>query len=262
MTSQVMGAPAVRALRSPLESARFGRSVDRLTVPADVSCPFSAVGDAILASRADVIVCRYPAEHVDWFAKLATLGRTAVLADSLVYWRLPAGRGRRPEPAPGLRAAELTDPVVVDALVAGIFQAYGCHYLANPLFDRDGALAGYQEWARGSAAGGRCLALWDGHAGEEKGPVLALATLEDDPSRTEILLAGVVPQAQGHGLYAHLLRAVEDRALARGAAEVVISTQGHNTRVQRAWSRYGFEPVRTVLTVHLVRSGLLPGRER
>lgn len=91
--------------------------------------------------------------------------------------------------------------------------------------------------------------------------MLGLATLEEDGPRTEILLAGVVSGSQGRGLYAHLLRAVEDRALARGAAEVVISTQGHNTRVQRAWARYGFEPVQTFLTVHLVRSRLLRARE-
>ncbi|MEU8385806.1 GNAT family N-acetyltransferase [Streptosporangium sp. NPDC048865] len=258
----VIEARAVRAVESPLESARFGCSVERLTVPAGSGAPFSAVREVLLGSVADVVVLRYPAEHVGWFAELTALGRTAVFADSLVYWRLRAGEGRGPAPSPDLRTSGTVGPAEVRALVGDIFGAYGNHYLANPLFDAGEALAGYQEWALRSSAEGECLALEDRGAGAEGPRLLGLATLEEDGPRTEILLAGVVAGAQGRGLYAHLLRAVEDRALARGAAEVVISTQGHNTRVQRAWARYGFEPVQTLLTVHLVRSRLLHVRER
>jgi GNAT superfamily N-acetyltransferase len=194
---------------------------------------------------------------MDWFAKLITLGRVALLADSLAYWRLAAGRGRRAEPQAELRVSPLADPDEIEALVLTIFADYESHYLANPLFDPRVMPAGYAQWARGSAAGS-CLALRLEVPGEEP-RVVGLATVEDDGPRTEILLAGVVPALQGRGLYAHLLQGVEDHALSRDAAEVVISTQGHHTRVQRAWARYGFEPARTFLTVHLVRDGLLPG---
>ncbi|WP_206060952.1 GNAT family N-acetyltransferase [Nonomuraea basaltis] len=243
----------MRAEASPLESARFGYSVERLTVVDETRFSFPAVREAVMGSAADVIVLRYPAEYVGWFAKLATLDRTAVFADTLVYWRLPAGEGRRPEPEGDIHATELTSAAMVRALVSEIFVRYGNHYLANPLFGAAAALEGYQEWALRSTAAGKCLALTDDSR------VCGIATLEEDESTTEILLAGVVPAVQGHGLYAHLLRAVEDRALGRGAAEVVISTQGHNTRVQRAWTRYGFVPVQTLLTVHLIRRPLLPG---
>lgn len=249
----VMEERAVQAVESPLESARFGRSVERLTVSAAAVTPFPVVREAVLGSAADVIVLRYPAEYVGWFAELTVLGRTAVFADSLVYWRLRAGRGRAPGPSPDPWTAEPVGPEVARRPMSAIFAGYGNHYLANPLFDAAGALAGYREWALRSAAEGGCLALRDHGSGD----VLGLATLEETDGRTEILLAGVVPEARGRGVYAHLLKAVEDRASARGAAEVVISTQGHNTRVQRAWARYGFDPVRTLLTVHLVSPGLL-----
>ncbi|MEQ4717330.1 GNAT family N-acetyltransferase [Nonomuraea sp. B19D2] len=242
----VMEARAVRAQESPLESARFGRSVERLTVAAGSETPLRAVLEAVQDSTADVVILRYPAEHVGWFAELAGLGRTALFADCLVYWRLRAGEGRPPEPQPRLRTAWLTGPAEVEALVGDIFAAYGNHYMANPLFDVAAALEGYQEWALRSAVEGSCLALSD------ESRVLGIATLEDTDPRTEILLAGVVSDAQGRGLYAHLLKGVEDHVLDRGAKEVVISTQAHNTRVQRAWARYGFEPVQTLVTVHLV----------
>ncbi|MEU8267307.1 GNAT family N-acetyltransferase [Sphaerisporangium sp. NPDC049002] len=237
-----------RAVASPLESARFGCSVERLTVHAEHPASFTMVREAVLLSAADVIVLRYPADRVDWFAKLALLGRTAIFADSLSYWRLRPGDGRRPESAQGLRTTTLTDAAAVATLVSEIFAAYGSHYSANPLFGATEALAGYQEWALRSAAEGSCLALGTAAAH------LGLATLDEQGPRTEILLAGVVPEAQGQGLYAHLLKGIEDGTLARGAEEILISTQVHNTRVQRAWARYGFEPVSAVLTVHLVKS--------
>ncbi len=248
---EVMEAEAVRTAASPFESARFGRSVERLTVSAESAAELSDVRAVVLASDADIIILRYPAERVGWFAGLTTLGRTAIPADSLTYWRLRVGEGRAPDPEPGIWPGGVPATADVRALVRGIFGAYGNHYLANPLFDAGAALDGYEEWALRSAAQGDCVVV-SGQAG-----VLALATLEEDTVRTEILLAGVVPAAQGRGVYGHLLRAVEDRAASRGAAEVVISTQGHNTRVQRAWGRYGFEPVQTVLTVHLIRNRLL-----
>ncbi|WP_406313524.1 GNAT family N-acetyltransferase [Streptosporangium sp. NBC_01639] len=258
----VMESEAVRARESPLESARFGCSIERLTVSAAAGSPFPVVREAVLGSAADVVVLRYPAENVGWFAELTTLGRTAVFADCLVYWRLPAGKGHAPERSPDLRTAEPVDPAEVRASVSDIFAAYGNHYMANPLFDVGGALAGYREWALRSAAEGRCLALRGALRGAGVDDVLGLATLEEGDSRTEILLAGIVSGAQGRGLYAHLLKAVEERTLARGATEIVISTQAHNTRVQRAWARYRFEPVQAVLTVHLMRNRLSCPRER
>ncbi|GHH64176.1 hypothetical protein GCM10017673_06380 [Streptosporangium violaceochromogenes] len=244
----------VRAGRSPLESVRFGREVDRLTVPVAAGDCLPAVRDAVLRSRADVVVLRYPAEHVGWFAELAVLGRAAVFADCLLYWRLRAGEGRAPVPSPDLTTAGPGDPAVTRDLVGGIFAAYGNHYRANPLFGAAEALAGYQEWALAAAEAGGCLTLRE----RGTGAVWGMATLEETGPRTEILLAGVVPGARGRGVYAHLLRAVEERALARGAAEVVISTQAHNTRVQRAWARYGFAPAQALLTVHLIRPSHLP----
>ncbi|MCA2223144.1 GNAT family N-acetyltransferase [Nonomuraea aurantiaca] len=255
----VIEAPAPQAQESPQESARFGCSVERLTVSVASGTRLASVREAILRSTADVVVLRYPAEHIGWFAALTDLGRTAVFADSLVYWQLLVGRGRAPAPSPELSVTEAPGAAAVAGLVADIFSAYGSHHLANPLFDPALALAGYQEWALHSAARDGCLAL-RGLDGDNGSGLLALATLEEDADRTEIQLAGVIPAQQGRGLYAYLLKAVEDRTRARGGREVVISTQGHNTRVQRAWARYGFEPVQTLITTHLVLSPLLRGR--
>ncbi|MFC0627682.1 GNAT family N-acetyltransferase [Kribbella deserti] len=235
---------------SPYESGRFGVSVDRVTVSAAAGTALPEVLGAVKASQADVVVLRYPAREVEWFAELAAMPeRRAILADSLVYWRLAVGTGSRPEPLSGFRTGveHEIDDVLVDDLVGDIFGDYGNHYCANPLFDRAAALAGYQEWARRSIATAGAVTL--------RGPdhrVLGLATVDHQKPVTEIELAGVVPAEQGRGRYGHLLAAVEDAAAAAGSTRLVISTQGHNTGVQRAWARYGFEPVHSLLTVHLV----------
>jgi GNAT superfamily N-acetyltransferase len=236
---------------SAFESERFGVSVDRVTVSASAGTPLPEMLAAVARSDAEVVVLRYPAREVHWFAALARTDRTVLLADTLVYWSLSAGKGRRPGPLAGFTAGveHQVDDHVVDDLVGDIFGDYGNHYCANPLFDRSLALAGYQEWARRSVAEAGAVIL--------RGPdrrVLGLATVDHADSWTEIQLAGVVPAEQGRGRYGHLLAAVED---ATKGQRLVISTQGHNTGVQRAWARYGFEPVHTLLTVHLVKPALL-----
>ncbi|GAA1591039.1 hypothetical protein GCM10009789_51210 [Kribbella sancticallisti] len=232
-------------------SKRFRVSIDRISVSASAGTPLPEVLAAVDKSTADVVVLRYPTREVTWFAALAAGPRTALLADSQVYWSLPVGKGTRPAPLAGFNASleNSANDDLVDDLVGDVFGDSGNHYCANPLFERSQALAGYQEWARQSIADQGAVVL--------RGPdhrVLALAAIDQQRSWTEVQLAGVVPAEQGRGRYAHLLAAVEDACTSK---RLVISTQGHNTGVQRAWARYGFEPVHSLLTVHLVTSRLL-----
>lgn len=138
----------------------------------------------------------------------------------------------------------MADEELLDDLVADVFGDSGNHYCSNPVFDRTLALAGRQEWARRRIADAGAVVL--------RGPdrrVLALAAIDQQRSWTEIQLAGVVPAEQGRGRYGHLLAAIEDACTSR---RLVVSTQGHQTGIQRIWARYGFEPVHNLVTVHLV----------
>jgi GNAT superfamily N-acetyltransferase len=225
---------------------RFGISIDRMSVSASAGTPLAEVLGAVERSTAEVIVLRYPARETTWFAALAGGPRQALLADTVVYWSLPTGKGRRPAPLAGFSAQleRTIDDDVVDDLVADVFGDSGNHYCSNPIFDRARALAGRQDWARRRIAEAGAVVL--------RGPdrrVLALAAVDQQRSWTEIQLAGVVPAEQGRGRYGHLLAAIEDACASR---RLVVSTQGHQTGIQRIWSRYGFEPVHNLLTVHLV----------
>ena len=241
---------------SPLETSRFGLSFSRAVVPLSVG--ESAFDDVLLfltEDEADVVVLRYPAARVDWFARLFAADRDLICADSLTYWSLKVGTGHRPEVDLSLTAtvADAVDPQLIDGLVDDIFTGYGNHYLANPLLSPESALAGYREWAQHSAAHDTVVSLTRRGEG-----LVGLATLESSAQTCEIQLAGIKPRFQQHGFYAHLLAGCEDFATNMSANQLVISTQAHNANVQRAWARYGFEPIGTFLTVHAVRKGLLP----
>lgn len=243
---------------SPLETQRFGLSFSRALVPlATAESSFDDVRRFLQEDEADVVVLRYPAARVDWFARMLDSGRDLIVADSLTYWRLAVGKGRRPGDVADLAGgvSRDVDPRLVDELVDSIFTGYGSHYLANPLLAPADALAGYREWAQHSALNLPVATLTSKADG-----IVGLATLESAAQTCEILLAGIVPGVQQRGYYAHLLAACEGHAADTGATDLVISTQTHNAKVQRAWARYGFEPVGSFLTVHSVRKGLLPSQ--
>lgn len=258
---------------SEVESRRFGLTVGRLTIGSQVAETEDSrnrVAAAMAAADEDVLVVRYPGSALGWAGVLAGAGRTLLPAGSLTYWEVPsaalaatgpsaAGKDLRVTGADDIpgesRAAALE---TVTAVVRDSFAGYGNHYAANPLLSSEAALEGYVEWAGGAldGTGQDVLFLWEGQA-----PV-GVATLAESPDGAdlEILLAGLVGAAQGRGWYGELLRAVGLAAQARGRPRVIISTQTHNVRVQRAWVRAGLRPFATVETVHAVRQGLLANR--
>ena len=254
--------PGVMVRNSPLETERFGYSTIRVTIgpgPVDVGHLLTTIESL----AADVLVVRYDAARLELASAFARSGRAVLPAGTLTYWEKPVSVTEPSRPtAPSdieVVAADTMDAEMVSALVQKIvrasFQDYGNHYLANPLLDPSAALAGYQDWAVRSldANPGNVLVLTD-----RREPI-GLATLESgaDAGHLEILLAGLVPAAQGRRLYVSLLDGCERLAAERGARRMVISTQVHNVRVQRAWARHGLRPFAAIETVHLVDRKLL-----
>ncbi|WP_182111750.1 GNAT family N-acetyltransferase [Actinotalea sp. JY-7876] len=244
---------------SAVESERFGLAVDRVTIGTGPIDPALA---ARLDDRpADVLVVRYDAARLDVGAVLAQGRRVVLPAGALTYWDT-AVEGTATEavvPPDGLDVRAGDSPELGDVasvlrdVVRASFTGYGNHYAANPLFDRAAALAGYEDWAVRSAV----AAPEDVLVLRQDGRPIGAATLEDSGAAVEVLLAGLVPEAQGRRLYDWLLRACVDVTRDRGARRLVISTQVHNVRVQRAWARAGLRPFAAVETVHLVEPGLL-----
>lgn len=244
--------PGVRTMRVDSERARFGVDMVRVVVglgtsedraAADVMAVLSSLG------RPEVVVARWPSEMVGLPAVLADHGGVVVPADTLVYWAAEAAALARVAVDPSVQEGRpsLDDVTVV---TRESFARYPNHYAANPLLDRDLATAGYVEWAQRSFTADPASVLAISVDGRVVG--VATTTAPHSGADHEILLAGLLPGAQGHGWYQGLLAAVGQRALADGAQRVVISTQASNVRVQRAWVRGGFAPVAAFTTAHVV----------
>jgi ribosomal protein S18 acetylase RimI-like enzyme len=246
--------PGVTVRDSPVETDRFGCTIARVTIgpgPVDADHLLAVIRDLTSA----VLVVRYDAARLDLPSTFARSRRAVVPAGTLTYWERSVSVADPPAPSNlQVLPADTMDLETVSALVREIVRAsfldYGNHYTANPLLDRSAALAGYEDWALRSLIGdpGNVLVMTD------QGEPIGLATLESgaDTGHLEILLAGLVPSAQGRRLYGSLLDACVRVAATRGARRVVISTQVHNVRVQRAWAREGLRPFAAIETVHLI----------
>jgi RimJ/RimL family protein N-acetyltransferase len=254
MAWDTLAAPGTTLVASPVESRRFGLEVHRGTVgPGDLDR--AGLRALVDGSPADVIVLRYDVARQEIPALLATTSRAVLPAGALTYWEKQVGDVA--EPSTRVVAATDLDPAVAEQVVRAVvresFAGYGNHYTADPLLDRSAVLAGYEEWAVGSLDRDTHEVMVQVLDGEPVG----VATVEHSAAHAEILLAGLVPTAQGRGLYGDLLLAVERTARAAGRERLVISTQVQNVRVQRAWARFGMRPFAAVETVHLVRPELL-----
>jgi len=246
--------PGVVVRESPVETERFGCSIERVTIgpgPVDEDRLLALVEDL----SADVLVVRYDAARLELPATFAGSRRAVVPAGTLTYWEKPVSVAEPPEPSNlEVLPADALDLETVSAVVRDIIRAsfweYGNHYTANPLLDRSAALAGYEDWAVRSLSGDPCNVLVMMDLDEPIG----FATVEpvSHAGDLEIPLAGLFPAAQGKRLYDVLLDGCDRVAVARGAQRVVVSTQAHNVRVQRAWVRQGRRPFAAIETVHLI----------
>jgi GNAT superfamily N-acetyltransferase len=237
-----------RIAESALESARFGLRVGRLSVGGRTDgIDAAAVGALIERSDLDLVILRYPSEHLGIAADLALRDLVAWQADTLLYFEkshLVDGDATRP--GYRLRRLEPGDPALERA-VREVFEGYGNHYAANPFLLAPVVLEGYVQWAHVSASSptGAAFLLED-----SLGNALGVCTLDLENEMAEIALAGVLPQARGRGVYRVLLSQMEDWLMAHGRHSVVISTQAGTRTPIRAWIDRGYQFVFALNTVH------------
>lgn len=261
--SDLLDGTAVSYAPSEVESRRFGVSVGRLVAPFDAE-PTAALGDvrdALESAEEDVVVLRYPSAHVRWFADLLPIERDLIHADSMVHCEqrladlpaLPAGWPR--DDLTLLSGDEVRDRVdlaALERLVPVVFEGYTNHYMANPLFDPQDVVAGYQEWIRTSLRQDHVVCVLD-PAGDPQGFV----TVGVGGTRGDLMLGGVAPAARRRHAYTALL--ITGGRVARDAGCELAGgpTQVQNVATQRVLAAAGYRPTYGISTVHAVRKGLL-----
>lgn len=232
---------------SPIDRERFGVVTAR-----EPSFTAAAVPELVRfceTHRVEMLVARCPAE--DLAAAQAMEAAGGRLMDTLVYWARALDRPFPEErPPAAVRPLRAGDAPEVARVAAGAFRGYFGHYHADPRLDRAKADAVYVSWAERScldpSAASKVLVAE--HEGRVAGFLTLLPRGDDE---LEIILNGVDPALQRHGIYRGLVLAAMHEARADGKRSLVVSTQLINLGVQKTWARLGFELSRSYHTFHL-----------
>jgi ribosomal protein S18 acetylase RimI-like enzyme len=244
--------------RSDTESSRFGFEIGRLELTTTTDDQPTVLRSLFLRSELDLLILRYPAEAVDWPARLRHPDLAVLPCDTLLYFRKDLGPRISAESDGFARIATSADAGVLVEAVGSTFENYPNHYAANPLLDRSAARDGYIEWAMSSLleSTDSCVLLCENHAGQ----LLGFATLRTT-GEGEILLAGILPEQRGQGAYNVLMASIERVFTEHAIQSCVISTQAANRRAIRTWIRRGFQYETAYVTLHLMKGRALRALE-
>lgn len=232
--------------RSALDSARFGLEVWR-AARLD-GAPLAE----LLDSTADVAIYRLPVGTSAPVRALVAHGFDVIDAGVLVYYTLDL-TGCMPRPVMNrdvtISLASDDDDETLGILVEDSFRDYASHYLANPLFARPLALAGYREWAMRHRSDGR-TSTW---IARRDGRAIAFASCEADPQAgiANGSIYGVLGSESGGGLFSDLIRHTQAHYQRLGFREMRMSTKVDNFAVQKVWGREGFHLYAAFDTLHV-----------
>jgi ribosomal protein S18 acetylase RimI-like enzyme len=249
MTADRTGSPLLTF--SPYETARFGLRIFR---GSPVFADASALIEELRRERVDIAILRVPTHSLELAETISAAGMPSIVADTLMHYGvdLHARAGGASESASlRLRRANGRDAASLVSMVRQIFAGYPTHYHANPLFDPERVLDGYAEWAvRHTEPNEEGRLAWiidiDGKAAG-----FSCVEVAPDGSTVRGVLNGVLPDQRGRGIYRDMLRAMLARFASDGIERFVISTQAHNTVVQRVWISEQLAFERNESTVHI-----------
>lgn len=243
------------ATASPAETAAFGFTVGRLEYGPATDWDAVDIDADLAASDFDLIIVRYPAEHLEVAERVFASGRPSLMADTLLHFRWEP---IAPEETEGLvlRPFDHTSTDVLDAIVADVFADYRNHYMSNPLTSHVNAVAAYQDWARAFVDHpGRRVFLVQTPDDAEAG----MCAVEWSGTHLESILAGMRPRSRGRRAYQNVLRLQANWACELGLTSMGILTQVWNTRAMRSMIRTGFLPEHSLSTLHVMRPRSHPG---
>ena len=232
---------------SGIDEERFGIRTARASGVTQASLPsllnFCRVNEVVL------LIARCPTSDLE--AAQAMEQEGFLLMDTLVYYArdlqkkpVPDETGRVP-----VRPLRPGEEKVVGHIAAESFKGYLGHYHVDRRLDRAKCDETYISWAVRC-----CLHREVAHQvvlAEQGGEALGFAALRlNQPEEGEAFLIGVLPPAQGQGIYRSFILYGMKWCLSFGAKRMVESTQVTNLAVQKVWIRLGFEPSHSYYTFH------------
>jgi GNAT superfamily N-acetyltransferase len=232
---------------SPLDEECFGiRSARASGVTLDI---LPEIMQFCRARNVIFLVARCRVKDVDVVQAMEGAGFR--LMDTLLHWtrslvKVPLPTDTCKVPIRFIRPGEAA---IVRGIAADIFTDYFGHYHADPRLDPKKCDEVYVSWAERS-----CLSqdvAEDVLVAELDGRIVSFITLRRNSAEEgEAVVGGVLPEAQGLGIYRSFLVRSLEWCSARGCTRMLVSTQVTNNAVQKVWARLGYEPSHAFYTFH------------
>lgn len=190
--------------------------------------------------------------RVEELATAQAMERAAFrLMDTLLYWTrslvnvpIPADDG-----AGRIRPVRRGEDGIVRGIAAEIFKGYFGHYHADPRLDPRKCDDAYVSWAERSCQSKDVAE--EVLVAELDGRIVGFITLRRNSAEEgEAVVGGVLPDAQGLGIYRSLLVRSIEWCAGQSCTRMVVSTQVTNSAAQKVWARLGYEPGFAYYTFH------------
>jgi GNAT superfamily N-acetyltransferase len=234
---------------SELDRQRFGHRTAK--VDFDAGEDVAATLRECTEQQVQLLIARCSTERLDKVQEMERHG--FFLTDTLVYWRKDRINAHS-EALPGgfaVRSAVPEDAPELERIAARVFHHYPGHYHADPRLDKARCDEVYSSWAA-NACRDRDLSsemiLITSHRTGEIAGFAALKRCNDH--EFDGTLYGVAPAFQGQGLFRQLLQRSQQWGLDHGFTRMLYSTQITNVIAQKSLARQGFEPLRSLYTLH------------
>ena len=133
-------------------------------------------------------------------------------------------------------------------VLLGSFSDYKNHYDCNPALKGPSTSEAYLNWAMSRVDTNALTGLLT----FQEAPIGVVSAVQRD-DLVEVEIAGIAPNAQGHGHYKHLIGQLWKIVDQPNSSRLVISTQVENHNVQSAWQKIGLKPQFEVHTTHIMR---------
>jgi len=177
-------------------------------------------------------------------------GYTVISAGTLTYWASEVGSdfeagdsGYQLE----LNLDESSRAHFSDVLRESFFD-YKNHYDFNPALNGPSTSDAYLQWAMSRVDSDALTGLLT-----FQGVPIGVVSAVQRGDLVEVEIAGIAPNAQGHGHYKYLLGQLWRMVDQPNSARLVISTQVENRNVQSAWQKMGLNSQFEVHTTHIMR---------
>ena len=232
---------------SKLDEERFGiRSARAKRVTAE---NLPEILDYCKTNQVVFLIARCPANDFRTVHAMEQAG--FLLMDALVYvsWNIDKSPLPENQPIALIRKMKSNEESEVAWIAQESFKDYFGHYHADPRLDPQTCTEAYVSWAKRSCIDPEvadCVLV----AELDNKLVGFLAIRMNTPIQGELVLGGVVPEAQGRGIYKSYIIEGMRWCKGQGANEVLASTQIVNIAVQKVLARLGFEAKEAYYTFH------------